>query len=695
MTFKCDSRVLVPCVALGLIGAGAASAQDPAGAVLEEITVTAQKREERLQDVPAAVTAFSADRIADAGIERPKDFVNMTPNFMVYESQNAGNVSIVLRGVGQVRNGNPPVAVIEDGVLQVSPNQFNQELFDIQRIEVLRGPQGALYGRNAIAGAVIITTREPGNETEGRIRAGYANGGEFALGGAVSGAVVDDVLLYRLAGSYRDMDGLLYNPTLGQQVDGFDDRSVRGRFMFKPTETLDVDLRLAYSRFDGGAFYYVAVPDGRPNDTRGTPDFNHPSTNQRELRDASLKIDWDLGFATLTSITAHNQVDEIFTADLDFGPANALQATQRLEVEAVSQELRFTSPSDQRLRWIGGVYWLDTDRRLATLGEADFGVFVGAPDGVIDGPFLDVDDFFNIRSYAAFGQINYDLTDTLELAAALRYDEEKTEQTPLGQPMRDISFDKLQPKFVLSYKATPNVLGYASYAEGFRGGGLNSSAAPEELRLWKAEESRNYEVGLKSTLLGGRLLINSALFYTQFDDQQIFILDVGPSALGQLGRNIDETALMGLEVELAYRPIPQLEINGGLGVMKSRIRKFAENPQFVGNDSPKVPEREVTLGLQWSVPFGPTGEFVARADYQHVGTMAWHVDNVDIRDPVDLVNLRLTLRRAGWSVALWGKNLLDDSYTDEFYAREFSGFAVDNYFPDRGRRYGVEVSRDF
>lgn len=695
MKSQCDSKLIIPCAVLGLSGVSAAFAQEVPSTVLDEITVTVHKREERLQDVPAAVTAFSAEKIEEAGIVRPKDFAGMTPNFMVYESQNAGNVAIVLRGIGQVRNGNPPVAVLEDGVLQMSPNQFNQELYDIERIEILRGPQGALYGRNAIAGAVSIITRQPTNTTEGRIRLGYANGDDFSFGAAASGALVDDVLLFRVAGSYRNMDGLLYNPTQGREVDGYEDSALRGRLIFKPRDTLSIDLRAAYSRFDGGAFYYVAVPDGHPNDTDGTPTFNHPSENERTVRDLSLKIDWDVGFATLSSITAYNDLDEFFTGDLDFSELNMMYARQTLAVESISQELRLTSPDDRRLRWIAGVYVLDTDRRLVTFGEADFDAFLGAPDGIIDGPFLDVNDFFDIRCYAAFGQLSYDLSDAFELALAMRYDDETTEQHTPGQPSRKISFDKLQPKVILRYKPSSRTVAYASYAEGFRGGGLNSSAAPEELRLWKAEESRNYELGLKSTLLDGRLTFNTAVFYTKFDDQQIFILDVGPDALGQLGRNIDETDLKGIEMELAYRPTPYLELNAGLGAMRSRIRKFAENPQYVGNESPKVPERELTFGIQGFLPLGADTHLVARADYQHVGEMAWHVDNVDMRDPVNIVNLRLTLRHRDWSVSLWGKNVFDESFTDEFYAREFSGFTADNYFPDRGRRYGLEVTRQF
>lgn len=693
-TWQCLSAISL-LLAINIQASVAVAQEATPTSALEEIVVTAQKREQPLQEVPIAVTAFTSDQIVATGITTPKDFAKLTPNMAVYESQNVGNVSIVLRGIGQVRNGNPPVAILEDGVLQMSPNQFNQELFDIERIEVLRGPQGALYGRNAIAGAISITTKETSDELEGRVRVGYGNGEDFSFGGALSGAIVEDVLRYRIATVYRNMDGLIHNSTLGENVDYFENYLVRGRLETTPTDNLKIDLRGSSSQFDGGGFYYVAVPDGHPNDTDGAPTFNFPSYNKRDADDFALKIDWEFQGATLTSITALAALDEVFTGDLDFSPANALQATQWLDVDSISQELRLTSPTESQFRWIAGVYWLQSDRNLRTLGEADFDLFAGAPDGIIDGPFLNVDDKFEISSKAVFGEISYDLNENLELAVSLRFDDEKTDQTPLGQAARSISFDKFQPRVVLSYNATDDILTYASYSEGFRGGGLNSSAAPPELREWRAEETRNYEVGMKSVLIGGRLVANAALFYTDFKDQQIFILDIGPDALGQLGRNIESTDLKGLELELVYSPARSLQVTAGVGLIDSEIKELEEFPQFVGNDVPKVPEVELLLGISGILPLGAHKDLSVHADYQHQGEMSWHIDNVDIRNSRDLFNLRLALDIGEWSVSVWGKNIFDESFTDEFYAVEFSGFAADNYFPDRGRRYGIEVAYEF
>src|SRR5688572_21842867 len=200
-------------------------AQDPSDPIAQPPTVqddttiyvTARRRSELLQDVPAAITAFTDDTIEAAGIERPLDFINLTSNVTLVETQNAGNAFIVIRGITQARNSEPSVAVIVDGVQQVNPAQFNQELFDIEQIEVLKGPQGGLYGRNAIGGAIVIRTRQPTDEFEGRVQAGVDNGFGFFTRGGISGPISDSIK-FRLSGQFTDTEGYIDNPFLGEKA---------------------------------------------------------------------------------------------------------------------------------------------------------------------------------------------------------------------------------------------------------------------------------------------------------------------------------------------------------------------------------------------------------------------------------------------------------------------------------------------
>ena len=210
----------------------AAAPQSPAAQDDADIVVTALRRDQNLQDVPAAITAFTDDAIEAAGIERPLDFINLTSNVNLVETQNAGNAFIVIRGITQARNSEPSVAVIVDGVQQVNPAQFNQELFDIEQIEVLKGPQGAVYGRNAIGGAIVIRTRQPSDEFEGQIKAGVDNGFSYWVRGGVSGPI-SDTLRFRVAASWLDSEGFLDNPFLGEEADPVEDLSVRGTLLWR------------------------------------------------------------------------------------------------------------------------------------------------------------------------------------------------------------------------------------------------------------------------------------------------------------------------------------------------------------------------------------------------------------------------------------------------------------------------------
>ena len=346
------------------------------GERLEEILVTARKRDEALLDVPVAVNAFSAEEIASAGITRPQDFIALTPNMTMIQTQNQGTSFIVVRGISQARNSEPSVAVLIDGVLMANPSQFNQELYDIARIQVLKGPQGALYGRNAIGGAVIIETREPGDEIEGSVMAGYDSGPGYKIRAGVGGPLGgSDTWKFQLSGSYFDTDGYIDNPILGEEADPFEDLSGRAKLIWEPNDAMRADLRFYMSQVDTQALYFNIVED--VNDTSLPVRVDNHGVNERDMWGTSLKLDFDLGGGTLTSITAYDELEELLTGDqFDFLPydESALKRFfgsdqaqhQWLDVDALSQEIRYTSPAEDRLRWILGAYVIATDRFIST-----------------------------------------------------------------------------------------------------------------------------------------------------------------------------------------------------------------------------------------------------------------------------------------------------------------------------------------
>ena len=321
----------------------------------EQIVVTALRRAERLQDVPATVDAFDAGMIEQAGITSMRDYVGMAPQITLIETQNIGFAFVNVRGLSQVRNSEPTVAVVVDGVLQTTGLGFSEELYDIEQVEVLKGPQGALYGRNASGGAINITTRQPTNALEGFARASFGNGDNMGFIGSLSGALVPDVLLGRVAVSLKDADGWRDNITLHQKADPYTDRSVRGKLLWKPAPSVTGDVRFSYSNTDafqsqfvsnapnfvmpppvGGLPGAAATFDGRsngtaevvpgvpssiatlvgdPNNTSVQMQGNIPGVDDRDITSISGKVDWQTKIGTVTSVTSYDKLDLVGTLE--------------------------------------------------------------------------------------------------------------------------------------------------------------------------------------------------------------------------------------------------------------------------------------------------------------------------------------------------------------------------------------------
>ncbi|MEE4108866.1 MAG: TonB-dependent receptor plug domain-containing protein, partial [Halieaceae bacterium] len=278
---------------------------------LEEVVVSARKRNETLEDAPISVKAFTESEIRSAGISTPQDFVDLTPNVTLVQTQNAGNSFLNIRGVSQARNSELSAAVLIDGVLMSNPTQFNQQLFDIEQIEVLRGPQGALYGRNAIGGAITINTKQPGDEFEGRVEAGVDSGPGYKVRGTVSGPLSDDIR-FRLSGSYMDTDGFINNTFLGEEADPVKDASARLRVIWDVTDAFSADFRLSYSMLDTQALYFRIAPEA---DDLLPVRVNNPGNNEREFISSSLKLEWVGDAGTFTAITAYDDVNEVLSGD--------------------------------------------------------------------------------------------------------------------------------------------------------------------------------------------------------------------------------------------------------------------------------------------------------------------------------------------------------------------------------------------
>src|SRR5450631_3239235 len=507
------------------------AAPAPAQSELTEIVVTARKRAESLQNVPVTIDAFTEQTIKSAGIESPRDFVAMVPNMTLVEVQNVGNSFITVRGISQARNSEPSVAVLVDGVLEPNPYEFDQELSDIKQIEVLKGPQGALYGRNAIGGAIIITTADPSDHFEGSGKLGIGNGLSEKAQVAVSGPIDSaGTLKYRASLNFYNTDGYLQNTYLDRKVDPFRDYSGRLRLVRKPADQWSADLRVYRDRVDTTAYYYV-IPRAdeanvfstfttppNANDITSPIQDNNLGTDKRDVLDSALKLDYSPDYGTFTAISDYNHTKEIDTGDAyDFRPVKTSIAynvfftfvppslggtldesqSQFIDVKTYSQELRFTSAKMGGFSWIAGAYFVHTQRFISTgnLVDRGFGVPPVYETALVDptNPFANntnvtfLSDSQNNNAWAVFGDATYEINKQFEIDAAIRYDEDtrqNTTNTPqhfLPDPtaftgeVRKHTWDSAQPKGALRYKPTDNLTFYGGWSRGFRSSGFNQT----------------------------------------------------------------------------------------------------------------------------------------------------------------------------------------------------------------------------
>lgn len=701
--------------------------------VLEEVVVTARKRDESLHDVPVAVNAFSAADIESAGIQRPQDFIQLTSNMTMVQTQNQGTSFITVRGISQARNSEPSVAVLIDGVAMANPSAFNQELFDVDHIEVLKGPQGALYGRNAIGGAIIIRTQDPGDEFGGKVTLGYDSGPGFKVRGSVGGPLNDSkTLKYMASGSYFKTDGYLNNAYLGREADPFRDASGRVKLLWEPSDALKTDLRVYYSQVHTQALYFNITQD--VNDVSLPIRVNNAGVDERNLKGASLKADFETGVGTITSITAFDHIDELLTGDqFDFLPITdsvlfkffgADQAQhQFLDVDAWSQEVRLASTVTDKLRTIVGAYFIKTDRFISTGNVFDLGTGVvprvkRTPLPIFNPQFTFLADSQNNDAWAVFADATYDFTDKFQGDVSLRYDRdhrENTTRTPIefipaqlvglafpGQ-VRTKTWDDLQPKVTLRFQPNDTWNLYGGYSRGFRSGGFNQTGVGSAGiagigDLFDQETADTFEVGVKGQFLDRRLNASLNVYHTTAKGSYYFVFDPNTSTqnLGNLGK-VDYD---GFEVELSARPADGFDTYVKFGYTDSEIKESSRAPTDVGNQAPLVSQYTVNLGAQYRKPFGSSGlTGVIRADLERIGPTYWYPDNFTKRRPIDLMNLRLGLEQGAWSLTAWARNLFNIRYNAEWSpGPQFfpnPGYSNNFVFKAQPRVWGVDFNYRF
>lgn len=685
-------------------GAHAPGADD--ARTLEEITVTARKREERLQDVPDAVTVLDAQAIADLGATDLGDLNIALSNFQLRETQQPGTAFISMRGISMQRFQEAPVAIIIDGVQLTSQYQILQALYGIQQIEILRGPQGSLYGRNAIAGAINIKTQPPSDTPEGLLRLGYAEGDTRSLEGRISTPLGGRARL-GLLGVYRETEGLIDNVFLNREVD-FEELSYgRAQLELSLTDTMTLDLRLSREEREGGVAWFSNFPDQNVNNEDVSIRSGTRGTGSRELTDASATLRWELPALSLSATGAYSKLADDFFQDIDLEPPAFMDGDQFVDGESRSLEIRLAGPDGRRLTWLAGTYLSDVDQDVTTLvlinpclfvnpfacglGPVDRATAITMPFGI---------NRNNNRTYAFFGQLGYELRSGLDLTLGLRYDSDRRRQFSLVEHvMRAETFDELQPKLSLAYRWNDSWMTYVTGSKGFRSGAFNGT--DYITRLYDAESLWNWEIGAKGDLLGRRLRLNAALFYMDQENRQEYVIQPGTGA--QTIFNIPESHVAGLDLEATALLSDSLDASFGIGWISTEVDASSVvieqtfGADFVGNELPGVPHFTANAGLQHTRSLDSGSAIKTRLDWSLKRGVHWSLGNAgDEQDAVQLVNVRISAERGPFAVTAYADNLLDEEYYAEVAMPGFGAInPVPGGFRAKPRQVGVQVGWTF
>ncbi|WP_446051814.1 TonB-dependent receptor, partial [Zobellia laminariae] len=386
----------------------------------------ARKRTESVQSIPESVTALNSEGIEKNGINNVTNFAKLVPNLKLNSSQAAGINFLTVRGIPQIRNADAPVAFVIDGVTIPDPSLLNQELFDLALIEIVKGPQGALYGKNAIGGAINIYSKEPVNTTKNNLTLGYGNANALLTQFVSSGAIKKDKVFYRLSTQFKNFDGLLTNEFDDEKVDFSREFNARGQIIARITDNFKASATMQFIDVSGGAAYYSVNPTGNvfvdgapggplaPDPEKGNNVINHDEPGKSDIRNAfgSLSLDYTPGKVKIQSITSYNYVDRSLSGDLDFTPFDDFTQGETAETRTFNQELRLSNvASEGKINWSAGGFYQDIEKPFFQDGlNRDFDLnqlFYGIAADVVN----------TTTTYAVFGFIDYKLTDKLTASA--------------------------------------------------------------------------------------------------------------------------------------------------------------------------------------------------------------------------------------------------------------------------------------
>lgn len=729
----CAVGVLLPICAPGAVAAQG----EGRVSMIEEVVVTAQRREQDAQDIPVSVTAFSGDMVESFGFDTVFEIQDQVPNFSMGglgTTQNTPIPYLNIRGV-QFRDyavvNDASVSLYLNDVYQAAPGAGSAQMFDVERIEVLKGPQGSLFGRNTSAGLVQVITRAPTDTPDGYLAVQYGRFDQRIAEAAYGGPITDNVR-FRVAGKYNEDDGYRQDSPVSDLDDlgKTDARAVRGTLEVDATERLSFVAGAHYSESDGifpGRYRYgtkdpvtgeqcdrerieqhlcvtgtgFRIPDDDP-----TEHYEYARTPMTyDSGGGRLQVNWAGDWGEITSITGYDEFDFRLRQDTGLGPHSSFNVTGEYwsEVESFSQEIRI-SGSDDRVSWITGLYYYDDRRDLRNRTYFFYPVEVTLRDRVAR---LDTD------SFGVFGHVEARISDRVSLAVGGRYTNETRDLRfirDLNDPdfflSDDVDFNNFTGDIAVSWDIKDNVLGYAKLSRGSKNGGYTISSNTMEENGPASEEILDaVEIGLKGDWFDNRLRTNIALFYYDFAGYQATASRVEPDgSLVSTFFNAGDAKIKGAEFEITAMPTPNLEFVLGVGLLDGKLETepniLVNGFTIDGNDTPQSPDYSLNALVRYTIPTARMGTFTLQADGRYQDDIWFDVDAdpFEREDAYGIANFRVfwDSPEYRYSAMAFVTNAFDEVYTTGAYHGGDAG-AADTAWKEIGapRTWGLRVRYNF
>jgi len=659
----------------------AQEAEETAATKTQSITVTANKIEEDLQKVPQSITVLDEIILEEKGITDVPDLIREIPNMAAEEGVHGAAVSFRGLNPSMFTNKNPVVIYI-DGVPIIDRYGFDASLANVKRVEVLRGPQGTLYGKDAIGGVINIVTKEPENSWHGMVGAEY--GSENHMQGIfnMNGALMENTLYMGINGKYEQDDGWIDNTYPGVDGNESDQQQLSGYLLYTPTDRFTARLTLSMdNQTDSGTNGY-ALPGGSNfsdlnRDDAEASAFDVPTEVDIDSFSQILHLSYTFDAITLTSTTTHRKQDIEGDYDADYQAYTLYDGLKQFnysETETYTQELRLSSNNESGIRWVAGLYLDSEDHQQGPYGQQfpiydDSGSFIGNYD-------YNADSDTDSTTYAAFGQAMIPVGERFEVTLGGRYQHIDKEidldmyYLPVGTT-GDPSFsysgekdwDVFLPKAALSYSLSDDWNTYVSYSQGYMPGGFNyfASSGSTEDNSFEPQKSTNYEIGIKGSVQ--KLRMAATVFYMDIEDVHVY------KAYGHnyYTDNADSGHSQGVELELAYQLTDTIELTGSVGFIEAEYDSYdaGDGISFDGQDIENTPSYTATAGISYRHPSGLYG----RIDMRAKGETSFYDDanrTFVEEDAYAVFDAKIGYQTRGWDFYVYGKNLTDEEYITDF-----------------------------